>query len=745
MKPVEFHRQIFRDSSHWEHGLSYKLRHLDGGGVALFSRPAFTGWATREDAAIGARSLAVDDCGRLFWIHERSCQLYRRDPVNELVEPMITLAECDDDHRHLFGRMLTSVGRLWILDYTGSRLLAIRPDTFQIIGEILLKGPVDVALGAGRLFTLDAEGIRAYDIDGRPLGGPYRERLSYPLALGAGADPRGNQWIYVVDAGARGFLRYSAVDGTFDSELGKFDDAARGFRPRLLLVHPDGNLFVSDGSPVAHEFAPDGGYIGDTGDVSPLSKILGLAVDAHGELYVGSPEGIARFSRESGVAGNKGQFYTRTLDNGTEHDEGWHRVDLSGELDAAGALDVSYASSSDAGLASAVNGIFERNVSTADKVTALETVLGDLWKGPQAADLAQMVGLQRKGEELRAVVPAGAATAAQSGFARNMSHSVLFRTGTKRYLWLKLELSGLAPRAKASVREMRVYYPRLSYLRYLPAVYQQDPVSHEFLERFLSMFETIFSGLEATIDRIPEVFDPDLTPDEFLEWLAQWLDLGIEEDWPPRVKRRLIQSAARLYQRKGTPGGLAEFIEVVTETRPIIRESFETERPFILGDGAYLGLDSRVFRRPAADLRRDQRTVLGCSSILGTSQIRANTRVAVDPFRSAAHRFTLLLDLSRKQFQRYQRGLHRIIRENSPAHVGYDIRLLSGAGLGPDAVLGVNVRVEDPRPFHLGYSALGQAICVRRVRYGPELGTDSTLAGPAQGLKSASVVPYGER
>lgn len=275
MKPVELHRQIFRDSSHWEHGLSYKLRHLDGGGVALFSRPAFTDWATRDDAALGAGSLAVDDCGRLFWIHERNCQLYRRDPVNELVEPMIALAECDDDPRHEFGRMLTSVGRLWILDYTGSRLLAIRPDTFQIIGEIPLKGPVDVALGAGRLFTLDAEGIRAYDIDGRVLGGPYRERLSSPVALGVGSDSRGI-WIYVVDEDARGFLRYSAADGTFDSELGTFDDAARGFKPQLLLVHPDGNLFVSDGSPVAHEFAPDGGYVGDTGDVSPLSEILGL-------------------------------------------------------------------------------------------------------------------------------------------------------------------------------------------------------------------------------------------------------------------------------------------------------------------------------------------------------------------------------------------------------------------------------------------------------------------------------------
>ena len=99
---------------------------------------------------------------------------------------------------------------------------------------------------------------------------------------------------------------------------------------------------------------------------------------------------------------------------------------------------------------------------------------------------------------------------------------------------------------------MRVYYPRLSYLRYLPAVYQQDPVSQEFLERFLSMFETVFSGLEATIERIPEVFDPELTPDEFLDWLAQWLDLGIEEDWPrpssggsSRTRRACISGRAR--------------------------------------------------------------------------------------------------------------------------------------------------------------------------------------------------------
>ena len=733
MNTPELQRLTFRTFSQWEHGLSYRLRRFDDGGVALFLRPTFTGWVTRDTSARSATSLAMDDCGRMFWIEDRSCLLYRRDPVNELVEPMIALAECDDDHRHTFPRLLTAVGRLWVLDRTDSRLIILRPDTFQIIGEISLPRSVDVALHAGRVFLLNDEGIRTYDLNGRCLGGPFRGPLSQPVALGAGRDALGTDWVYVIDRDARGFLRYSARTGAFDSILGSFDDVQRPpeppFAPRLLLVHPDGNLFVSDGSPVAHEFAPDGGYVGPTGDVTPLSAMTGLAVSMHGDLYAASPEGIARLSRESGVAGNDGFFYTRTLDNGTDRDEGWHRLDLSAELDPGGALDVYYASSDNAGVAGAVDSIFERQVSTAAKVAALENVLGDMWRGPHA---------------LRAVAPPGAATAALHGFARRLSHSVAFSAGTTRYLWLKLQLAGLSPNARASVREVRVYYPRLSLLRYLPAVYQHDKVSQEFLERFLAMFETVTSGLEATIERIPEVFDPDLTPGEFLDWLAQWLDLVVEEDWPPQVKRRLIQSASRLYQRKGTPGGLAEFIEVVTGSRPIIREAFEAERPLVLGNRVVLSVDSRIQGRHEIDLPTDQRTVLGHASLLGTTAIRATTKVSVDPLRFAASRFTVVLDLPPARFQRYARGLHRIIRENAPAHLAYDIRLVP-PGLSARTRLGVNFTLAAPPRMLLGHSALGAAVCTRHVWYGPQVGVDLSLAGSPCASTRTRTFPDGER
>ena len=709
----ESRRAIFRTDAQWAHGVSYTLQRLDGGGVALFSRPAFSGWATRDSAATGVQSLAIDDCGRLFWINRQDGQLYRRDPINELVEPMIGLASDGDHGRCRFGRMLSAADRLWILDLEGSRLIAIRPDTFQILTEIPLTGAIDAAFGGDRLFSLDASGVRVYDASGRPLAGPFRDALIDPVALGADSQGR---WFYVIDKGRAGFLRYSAADGRFDGEIGTFEKL--GTTPHLFVTHPDGPLFVSSGSAVVHEFAADGGYIGTTGDVSPIQAIHSIAVTPDGDLYVGAPAGVARFSSKSGIAGNAGQFYTRTLDNGTDRDGGWQRVDLALDLDAGGAVDVFYASTDDPTLAAAVTSIFDRDLSTFEQTQALERVLGDRWKSPQA---------------LRPLSQA-TTTSASGDFARNMSHSVLFRGVTNRFLWIKLEISGLTPRARASVREMRVYYPQLSYLRYLPAVYQQDPVSSEFLGRFLSMFETIFTGLESTIERIPEAFDPELTPGDFLDWLAQWLDLGLEEDWPASVKRRLVSNAARLYQLKGTPAGLSEFIEVVTGTRPIIRESFETERPLILGNGMSLGVDSRIHRRPTTDVRQDQRTVLGCASILGTTEIRATTRIPTDPFRSSAHRFTVLLNLSRHVFRRYERGLHRIIQENAPAHVSYDIRLVSGVGLGPQTALGINLSVVNPQPVRLGYSMLGRAICGRSRWYGPEVGVSATNA-----------FPYGER
>lgn len=712
MNPPEIRRQVFRTADHWGRGLTYRLGSVSGGGLALLSRPVFSGWVTQVAAARDAASMTTDDCGRVYWVQPREGRLYRLDPASGLIEPVVTLPD-GGGARTARWRLIYAGGRLWLLDLGGARLLALRPDTFQIIVEIRLPGPIDVAAGRGRLITIDQRSVRRFDLTGRELGSTPRTHLASPIA--AGIDPTSGT-IYVLDAQAPGFLRLDP-EGAFRDKVGTFADAGTGFTPRLLAVSPSGNLFVSDGTAAVHEFAADGSYVGQVEGVGALSGVLALGFDAGGQLNIATPAGIARFGNDGALVGNPGQFYSPTLDNGTEADEAWHRLDLTAELDAGGAIDVWYASSADEALVAAVNGVLQRERSAAQRAADLEALLADQWKGPHrlAAPEAVPAGTPEPHGELRS----------------STSHSVLFEPHTKRYLWLKLGLSGLTPRAEVKVREMRVYYPRLSYLRYLPATYQENGPSRDFLERFLSLFETVFGDLEATIARIPEVFTPSLAPAAFLDWLAQWLDLGIEEDWAPAVKRRLIERAATLYERKGSPEGLADFIEVVLNQRPLILESFEAERPLVLGGPGSLGLDTRLEARAWEAVPWSQLTVLGGGTALGASRLRASARRPVNPYRAAAYRFTLVLRLSPGQLRRHQRALDRIIREHAPAHVAYDFALQSGARSGRPLVVGVNATLAGPPPTRVGFSALGHAACTRPVRYGPELEMDTTLSDTA--------------
>jgi P2-related tail formation protein len=65
-----------------------------------------------------------------------------------------------------------------------------------------------------------------------------------------------------------------------------------------------------------------------------------------------------------------------------------------------------------------------------------------------------------------------------------------------------------------------------------------------------------------------------------LTWLASWLDLVLDENWPIGRRRALIRRAAELYQRRGTAVGLADYLEVFLDTRPEIVEDGGDDNPF---------------------------------------------------------------------------------------------------------------------------------------------------------------------
>jgi phage tail-like protein len=144
-----------------------------------------------------------------------------------------------------------------------------------------------------------------------------------------------------------------------------------------------------------------------------------------------------------------------------------------------------------------------------------------------------------------------------------------------RYIRFKIELfSDDLRKSSPSIASLKAEFPHRSYLRYLPALYQEDESSRDFLDRFLSIFESFFSDLEGEILAASRYLDAEGTGDQFLSWLSQWLALGSHENWPPAKVRALIQKAPRLYKLRGTRKGIEEMILLYADRRPFIVEQF---------------------------------------------------------------------------------------------------------------------------------------------------------------------------
>jgi len=109
------------------------------------------------------------------------------------------------------------------------------------------------------------------------------------------------------------------------------------------------------------------------------------------------------------------------------------------------------------------------------------------------------------------------------------------------------------------------------WLRYLPGLYHDD----EFVGGLLQLFESIWAPLDRQIDQIHSYFDPRLAPPAYLPWLATWVDLVLDENWPTARRRQLIRNAADLYLRRGTVGGLRDYLTIYAGAVPEIADGGE--------------------------------------------------------------------------------------------------------------------------------------------------------------------------
>ncbi len=532
--------------------------------------------------------------------------------------------------------------------------------------------------------------ILQYDIHHKCIKSRFGEKkIKNPVCLAIAKDT-----IYVIDYAkeVNRFLRFTEKT-MFDSLIPPPHtdiDILNKYKPSLIAVDTKGKIFINEKEPgLIHQYDPDGEELetitvpGFTG-----AKITGLALDYKGNLYVSDGNGIAVLGTHNRFPKKGGAYYSKVLDSGKD-DCRWHRLFLDADIPPKTLLKVSYYAfngSTEKKRLDELIRIHARSSPGYDKGSpGKKESITDIDKFKILTELADPV---KSRQEFFLDVPLS--TSGEN------PKDLLFHNATGRYLCLKMELSTYNEEVCPKIYKMKMYYERISYLRYLPAIYQENEGSKEFLERFLSLFESIFHDLENEIEQSFQYFDPCSVPKEALAWLASWLNLALEEGWPEEKKRILVREAFTLYKKKGTPEGMRRFIEIVTGERPVIVEHARMGKPMVLGSKFNLGVDSMIFQSPVKGL------LLGGDSILRRVALRNVVQSLEDPFLPVANRFTIIINASVKDSERYKKSLEHILHELKPAHTRYYLRFFEETRFGRGNYLGINARLGDILPIRLG-------------------------------------------
>jgi len=521
----------------------------------------------------------------------------------------------------------------------------------------------------------------ARDAQGRPAAGKGRREFSWPCAVAV--DDCGD--IYVADRGNHRVQKFNR-NGDWLEEIGacylrwpvrlaigprrELAVADRKQRavfvvepgrplPRTLMGAGDvcgvtfddlGNLYAGDGAGLIRVFAPDSaspsGYRlmgeGDTGIVGEIVDLVwhrdeGLIAIIN-EPDNEQPRWLWRVPTDGGFA-TQGSMITTALDSRIERCQ-WHRILLKARVPSHTSIQV-------------------------DSFTSEERV-----------------------EDAR--IRAGSLPWRRCALSGDDDPECLVQSGPGRYLWLRLTF-GSDGLASPRLHRAQVFFPRQSYLQYLPAVYQEDRESKEFLERFLAIFQTGFDRFDQQIDDLWQLFDPAAAGEQYLHWLAGWLALAPDPHWTTEKMRGMIKTAFQSYLRRGTADGIeqaiidyagADFARVVEHYR--LRRWPALNHTSPLDGGAELwGRD--VYRR----------LQVGVHSQIGRFQLTSQPEPAIEQFAQAAHKFTVFFPADPYRVEEAEKRVRRVVEREKPAHTEAALcpvlpRMRVGvqARLGFDSVVG---------------------------------------------------------
>lgn len=665
MTPHEYKYFVLNTANSWREGNFSGLRIDPQGQVTLQPSESLKLFGSEGGCLTG---LAADRQGNLWVIDAANCRIHRYEKKEKEYRQVRSLGKCgvngwefdfSGGDGNYGGYLALGKFTFYVADTFNHRVQAFYRHNYQIrfileggqgssckssgaSGQWQFRLPREIHVDSRqRLYVLDeGEGkprIQKFTRYGRFIGILRDEKLNRPIHFAIDS----KDYVYVVDADKNVILKFHP-DGHLEKTIGSFAETPETIRLSGIAVDQEGMIYIAEECKPApskiHVWDQNGRTIGVFDN--PAGSCYQLLIGQDGELYLSgaAKSGIFKLSA-TGRFLTGGVYFSKTFDS-TGPETKWHRLALNADIPDKSKLEISFYAS-------------ERPLDT---------------------ELIEERGLWRK---------------ALSSPTKGLEvKDALLMEAKGQYLRLKIEMFGNGAVSPA-IKECRLYLPRLSYLRYLPATYQEDQLGRDFTERFLSLFETMNYEMEAQILQMARLFDAQAAGEEFLDWLGYWLAIARDENWPDEKKRKLIAGAYQLYRMKGTLNGLKALIELYAGTRPSIIEHFRMKSPVVLGVNATVGTSTVVGKALTKQL------ILEETSAIGEFALNEEEDSPEKPFQADAYDFTVFVDTSQLKDESQQKTLKRIIQEEKPAFTRCFIRSGEGAAmqLGLHTFIGVDTVV----------------------------------------------------
>lgn len=106
-------------------------------------------------------------------------------------------------------------------------------------------------------------------------------------------------------------------------------------------------------------------------------------------------------------------------------------------------------------------------------------------------------------------------------------------------------------------------------LERLPGVLQDD----DFTRRFVAAFDDAYAPVLTTLDSLACYFDPQLAPPDFVDYLADWVGVELDDSWSVEQRRAIVAGAALVHRRRGTRRGIEDALALALDASVTVTDT----------------------------------------------------------------------------------------------------------------------------------------------------------------------------